>query len=683
MPMNDLSKLRAPGWSRVVAELTAPAQDDKLFLVRLLSVLAQVSGARQAVFYQVPPQKDDPVDPRAVLVWPYGEVTDAQGRMTVPADALFGGDRCNDANIVNAKESRDAARASGNSRQAAVFSLGDELMYDPNGSNTYLIAIPISAGLPEQAAAAPLLGVAVLSIEGLSRQAIQTTLALVEVLAGYVFTHATNQALKKTRQASAALDLAARLIAAINTVPGFKGCSLQFVNDLARQLSVDRVAMGWVSGSANARRQGTVPGAGRTGVRLTALSDTENIDRRMAMAQKLEAAMEECLDQEQTVLYPPPALQGDAVLSQAITHAHRELAASDAKLKVASFPLRVTDAKGERIIGVILLESGGDGNIELTTIELVQATLDLVAPVLAVRYSDDKALALRVWDSTVKAGAWAVGPKHTVWKIAGIAVMVATILMFVVQVTYRVGAPMELMPRERRTISAPFDGVIAVLEKGIEPGAKVTKGQPLVKFYTHEMELSRLQSENELQEHESEFNRALTSGELAKKEAARAQADQIRARRDLLTAQIERSQIVAPIDGTIITGDLKDKVGAGVKLGDKLFEIADLSDMQVVAKVDDRDIALITSDPENPMTGEVSPKANPSFVVPFKVEAIVPLAQADEGTNAFEVRGRLERTPIWFKPGMEGQAKFNTEKRTLAWIASRRIVDTLKVWLWW
>ncbi|HYE61588.1 MAG TPA: efflux RND transporter periplasmic adaptor subunit [Phycisphaerales bacterium] len=676
--MNDLSKLRAPGWSRVVAELTAPAPDDKLFLVRLLSVLAQVSGARQAVFYQVP-LKDDPADPRPILVWPYGEVTDAQGRMTVPADALFGGERCNESNIVNARESRDAARAAGNSRQAAVFSLGDELMYDPSNNGTYLIAVPISAGLPEQAAQAPLLGVAVLSIESMSRQAIQTTLALVEVLAGYVFTHATNQALKKTRQASAALDLAARLIAAINTVPGFKGCALQFVNDLCRQLSVDRVALGWVSGSANARRQGTVPGAGRTGVRLTALSDTENLDRRMAMAQKVEAAMEECLDQEQTVLYPPPAVQGDAVLGQAITHAHRELASSDAKLKVASFPLRLTDAKGERIIGVVLIESAGDGNIELTTIELVQATLDLIAPVLAVRHSDDRALPLRAWDSAVKAGAWAVGPKHTVWKIVGVLVMVATFLLFFVTVTYRVGAPMELMPRERRTISAPFDGVIAELHKGIEPGVKVTKGQPLVKFYTHEMELSRLQSINELQQYEAEANEALRAGELAKYEAARAQADQIRARRDLLTSQIGRATIVAPIDGTIITGDLKDKVGAGVKLGDKMFEIADLSDMQVVAKVDDRDISLIQIE----QTGEIAPKANPSFVVPFVVEAIVPLAQTAEGTNAFEVRGRLERTPGWFRPGMEGQAKFNTEEHSLAWIASRRIVDTLKVWLWW
>jgi biotin carboxyl carrier protein len=648
--------------------------------VRLVSVMAQVSGAKQAVLYQVPAQKDDPAQPRPMLVWPYGDIVDAQGRMTVSAESLFGGERCDESRLQHARECREAARAAGVGRAAAVFSLGgDELMYDPALSTAYVLAVPIAAGLPQESAALPPHGVVTLLVDGLSRQAVQTTLALLEVLAGYIFTHTTQQALRRTRQASAALDLAAKLIAAINTVPGFKGCTLQFVNDLCRQLGVDRVALGWVHGSANASRQNTIPGAGRTGVRAVALSDTENLDRRMAMVQKLEAAMEECLDQEQTVLYPPPPVQGDAVLSQAITHCHRELAASDAKLKVASFPLRITDARGERIIGVVLIETAAEGNLELSTIELVQATLDLVAPVLAVRYSDDRALPLRAWDSAVKAGAWLVGPKHTVWKLVGVLVMAATAAMFLVHTTYRVGAPMELIPRERRTISAPFDGTIATLAEGVEPGRRVEKGQPLLNLFTYEMELRELEAQNEWLQYDKAADDAMNRRDYAEAAQARARADQIAATRALLRSQIERSRITAPISGTIIAGDLKDKIGAAVKLGDRLFEIADLSDMVVTARVDDRDISLIKIG----QTGEVSPKADPDLKIPFVVESIVPLSQASDGQNTFEVRARLERTPSWFRPGMEGQAKFNTEKRSLAWIASRRIVDTLKVWLWW
>lgn len=686
--MNDLSNLKAPGWQRVVAELAAPAADDKLFLIRLVSVLGQVSDARQAVFWSVPAQKDDPSEPKAILVWPLSpDVVDAQGRLTAPPDALFEPGRINESTLINSTEARSAARQTGVSRQAMVFGIGgEEQMYDPARGATYMLAVPVAAGAPGDNI--PLFGVVTLIVESRTRQALQTTLALLEVLAGYVYMHGAQQALRRTRSASAALDLAAKLLGAINSTTGFKGCTLQFVNDLCRKLAVDRVGLGWVHGAANAPRQGAEPTAGRRGVRLIALSDTENLDRRMAMAQKLEAAMDECLDQEQTVLYPPPPVSGpqaDVVLSQAIVHAHRELAASDAKLKVASFPLRVVDAHGERIIGVVLVESGGEGNIELATVELIQATLDLVAPVLSVRHSDDRNLALRAVDSALKAGAWLVGPRHTVWKLVGVLVMVATILLFMVTLTYRVSAPMELLARERRTISAPFEGVIASLGKGIEPGRKIEKGQLMVELDTSEMMLNELQARAEIVNAEAEADEQRTKGDRAAAAQAEARADQAKAKADLLRHQIERSRILAPITGTIISGDLTDKVGASIKLGDKLFEVADLSDMIVVAKVDDRDISLIRdpNDPRGPMTGEVSPKADPALKLPFTVEAIVPLSQASEGQNAFEVRARLASTPAWFRPGMEGQAKFNTEKHSLAWIASRRIVDQLKVWLWW
>src|SRR5262249_15729456 len=153
--------------------------------------------------------------------------------------------------------------------------------------------------------------------------------------------------------------------------------------------------------------------------------------------------------------------------------------------------------------------------------------------------------------------------------------------------------PMELLARERRTISVPFDGVIGSLGPGIEPGHKVEKGQPLVELDTSEMKLSELQSRAELAGALAEADEQRTKGDRAAAAQAEARADQAKAKADLLAHQIERSRILAPISGTIISGDLTDKVGASIKLGDKLFEVADLSDMIVVAKVDDRDIKLI------------------------------------------------------------------------------------------
>lgn len=677
MPLTELNNVKAPGWARVVSELTAASPDDRLYLARLLSTLGQVSGARQAVLWSITGQGDS-VEPRAVLLWPFApDLVDPTGKMSVTPESLFDPGRAPESRVEALAETKAAARAAATNREVGVFGIeGDTLMYDAQGAKGQVQAVPIPQGQPHEAPGLPLAGVVTLLTDARSRQALQTTTAIVEVVAGYIFQHWTSQALRRARASSAALDLAARLISAINGTPDFKGCTLQLVNDLSRQLSVDRVALGWVDG-ANPFRTGS---EGARNVRCAAISDTENLDRRMAMVQRLESAMDECLDQAQPVLYPPPAAGGDVVLSQAITHAHRELASGDAKLKVASFPLRVSDRRGDKIVGVVTIEAGGEGRIETATVELIQATLDLIAPVLAVRHSDDRLIALRVWDWMVRTGAWLVGPKHTVWKIAGIAGLCASIALFAIHTTYRVGAPMSLRATERRVISMPFDGTIAKIGENAEAGRGVAPGDLLVQLDTRDMLLAALEADNQFLQFDKQADESLRKGELSEAVQARARAEQSRARRDLLRTQIERSRIVAPIGGTVTSGDLKDKIGASVKLGDRLFELADLSKLQVVARVSDSDIALI----KEAGTGEISPKSAPHLKVPFVVTQIVPLAMPEEGQNVFEVRGELTGAPPeTLLDGMEGQARFNTERRSLAWIASRRIIDQLRVWLWW
>jgi hypothetical protein len=129
---------------------------------------------------------------------------------------------------------------------------------------------------------------------------------------------------------------------------------------------------------------------------------------------------------------------------------------------------------------------------------------------------------------------------------------------------------------------------------------------------------------------------------------------------------------------------MKERLGSTVKTGEIFFQIAPLDDIVVVAKVDERDITLVRrAFDKGEGTGEVATKAKPEAPVPFRVERIVPLSVPGEGKNVFEVRGRLEGPLDWFKPGIEGVAKFNTEKRTLLWIGTRRIVDQVRLWLWW
>lgn len=701
--MIDVTNIKSPGWHRVVAELSQPLPNDRVFLLRLLSTLGLVSNARQGVLFSVSgSQEQSSVEVKAAQVWPFAaDVIDPTGKPLRPLEDLVDPSKLDATTIERAKDVHGAARTVAVSRQLRVFSLDEEQMYTGNQSRGFVIAAPIPSGLSHESGTRPIQHVITLVGETTSRQALQSTLAMVELLIGYVFTHEAQQALRRTRQGTAALDLAGRLIASINATAGsqqgFKAAGFQLVNDLCRQLSLDRAGLGWVPGSP-----ARWPGRGRSeeqqavgsrreaySVHLKAISDTEHIDRRLEMCRKIEAAMEECLDQEQPVLFPAPPATGqgaDPALAQSVTHAHRDLARNDAHLKVASIPLRVVDARGERIAGVLLVEAGQNAKLDPALVELIQATMDLVSPVLAVRASDDRNLALRAWDSSLRAAAWAVGPKHTVWKVAGIAAMIATAVLFFGTTTYRVGAPMSLKAQQHRLLSAPVAGVLESIPEDIKSGARVRKGQVLAQLDVKEFQLQELEARAQFAQYDKQADDALRKGDNASASQARARADQARARMELAALNVERASIRSPIDGTIISPDIRERVGSMLKAGDPMIEVADLGTMKIIAKVDDRDIGYI----QVGQTGEISPKADPSKTVAFMVDQIVPLSQAEQGVNAFEVRATFvapeqlsDHEKRWLLPGLEGQAKFNTERRSFAWILSRRIVDQMRVWLWW
>ncbi len=659
--MNDVTSIKAPGWQRIVAELSSGAPDDQVFLDRLLRILSQIAAARQAVLFVPGAGSSGELAARPIAVYP--PVAGVEPQTGPPtADQLEQG-----------KSAVQAAYACLESGQSRVFEFGASAMYDGsvagNGGFILAVALPAESEQAQQPGSPAAPACVTLLIEPRSKAAIQSTLAMAEVIAGYVHTHAARQQLKQLQAATKSLELATRLIGAINSAKGFTGGCLQLVNDLAKMLKADRVALGWATAGA------------ASSVRVVSLSDTEHFDRRTVMVRKLQTAMDECMDQAQPVLHPQPTAEQDVLLSTAIAHAHRELAGGDTRLAIASVPLR----SGDETLGVLTIEiaTPPDSNsniaaIEPSAIELLQAAMDLVSPVLKVRHNDDRNLALRTWDSTRNTGAWIVGTKHTVWKMVGVLVIASLLFCTFYTTEYRVGASAELRSPNKRIISAPFEGILRSKPADIQPGAMVRQGDLLCEMDTVELALQAAEAEAKLVQAEKAMAQAMKDSKTAEAKRAEAQADAARAQLDLLKSRIERSRIVAPFDGLLIAGDLRDKIGAAVKLGDELFQIAPPDDLQAVAKVEERDIARIRIG----AGGQIATRSNPSERYPVVVDRITPLGAAEDGKTVFEVRVKLERTAAWMRPGMEGIVRLDTGSHSLLYIGTRRVIETVRLWVW-
>jgi hypothetical protein len=97
-----------------------------------------------------------------------------------------------------------------------------------------------------------------------------------------------------------------------------------------------------------------------------------------------------------------------------------------------------------------------------------------------------------------------------------------------------------------------------------------------------------------------------------------------------------------------------------------------------VLQVDERDIDEVAVG----QTGQLVFAAFPDEPIGFSVEKITPVATASEGRNSFRVEALLAQTPVRLRPGMEGVAKVEVDRRRLLWIWTHDALDWLRLSLW-
>ena len=99
---------------------------------------------------------------------------------------------------------------------------------------------------------------------------------------------------------------------------------------------------------------------------------------------------------------------------------------------------------------------------------------------------------------------------------------------------------------------------------------------------------------------------------------------------------------------------------------------------RVILKVDERDIAYLREG----APGEMVLASMPGRVYALNVKKITPVSVAEDGRNYFRVEAVLPEGAVPLRPGMEGVAKIQSEKRSLLWIWTHRLTDWLRLAMW-
>lgn len=455
-------------------------------------------------------------------------------------------------------------------------------------------------------------------------------------------------------------DRLARTTAALDLVgialdeDRFQAACNALVTELATRLDCDQVSIG-------VRRRGRIT--------VRALSHAAQFGQKMNLIRDIGAAMDEAVDQESIILYPPDA-QGDFYISRA----HGELARAHDAGSILTVPLGLPG----RHFGAITYERPPGDGFDQATIDLCDCVGAVLGPLLDAKRRDDRHLALKIGESAWTQLARLFGPRHLGRKLALAATLLAVAVLAVAEGDYRVTSPARIEGLVQRVVVAPFDGYVAT--ESARAGETVGQGQVLATLDDKDLALERLRWTTTRRQRSTEYNRALAARERADVNIIKAQIDQAEAQIALLDEQIARTKLMAPFNGIVVSGDLSQSIGGAVQRGEELFEIAPLQSYRVILEVDETDVAEMVVG----QAGTLIVSSLPGDQLQFTVDRITPVSESAEGRTYFRVEARLQDVNPRLRPGMEGIAKTNVDRRRLGWIWSHKLIDwvRLKVWAW-
>ncbi len=238
----------------------------------------------------------------------------------------------------------------------------------------------------------------------------------------------------------------------------------------------------------------------------------------------------------------------------------------------------------------------------------------------------------------------------------------------------------ELLPAARMPLRATVGGLVTQVV--VDEGDELREGDLLAMLRDDELSISLAEARTE---HATAVRTAATAR--ARGDESRARVAEITARElagqvDLLTDQLARTELRAPVDGVVLTMRPWERVGEWLDAGDTFVLLGSTNRLELEARIPERHIdrvrvgdrvrLKVISRPEHTFVGEVT--------------RIAPQAEVGEATDGagstFVVRAGIDNSRQLLRPGMEARAKIVGERRPVGWLIIRPLVEWMQLRFW-
>ena len=431
----------------------------------------------------------------------------------------------------------------------------------------------------------------------------------------------------------------------------YTACVL-LANRFCSDLECERVSVGLVE---------------RLNVRLFAISQLSDVDRKQQLIRSMEAAMSESTDQEKPLQWP-------SVTSAPIDRlsAHQQLGRENGQLAICSIP--ITSDSG--LVGTLLLEREIDKPFSVNEIGACTDRLNGCAAILGLMADAERGFLSRSVRRLRSGTDSIMSPesKRSRWKVGLVAASLLVLASY--PVTHRVSAKASIEGADKQVLVAPQGGYVKSAH--FRAGDVVEAGAVLATLDERDLLIDRNKWQGELNKVKTSFSQALTTRDRSQIGLLQAKKQQVAAELELVEQKLERTRVIAPFSGVLVSGDLNQSLGAPVEIGQTLFEIAALEDFRLLLSVPEQDVARIKPG----QTSRVRLSSMPGQSFAATVEELIPVSVQHEGRNVFRVQAAIEPGNGELRPGMQGIAKISTERDPLIWIVLHPLVDKFRLMFW-
>jgi hypothetical protein len=400
------------------------------------------------------------------------------------------------------------------------------------------------------------------------------------------------------------------------------------------------------------------------------MSQSISFRRESPVVEAIENAMQEALDQRAAIIVPVASAD-----DRAITFFHQSLLKTSGSATSAMSVILVSGAG--RPVGALTLERHGAIPFDAGDLQFVEAIGRLVGPYMALHLESNKVIAGRIVDLMGEGLIALFGARHPALKLSSLGLVVLGIVLVLAEGTHRVTAKAVLEGEVQQAAVAPFDGFIR--KAPVRAGDVVRKGDLLAALDDRDLVLDRLKWRAELEKLVQKERDALAKHDRPSIIMLKAQIGQAEAQFALAEEKLSRSQLFAPFDGVVVSGDLSQMLGSPIERGKVLFETAPLNAYRLIIHVDERDIRYVS----NGQVGNVALTGRPEGKVSLAISKMTPVTTPEEGRNTFRVEASIvDGGDGSLRPGMEGVAKIEAGSRSLIWIWTHTLFDWVRLTAW-